>query len=249
MQGLTRPEITKIVYNYIGVDKGYLGDFSYATHQDFYPLWCGLDIDPSTLEGTTKLRFIKILQDAPPTDQIKILKGVLAKYPPSADNPLRTEARAQEIRNLISRLEASPVVPSPSLNITSETVERAISDAEALIENSGATSGIDRVHTALHGFLLAACDAGGIAYGNDPSITELFKLLRHHHPKLQNLGSQTAQITHILKAFATILDALNPIRNNASIAHPNVMLLGEDEARLVINAARTILHYLDSKLA
>jgi hypothetical protein len=35
----------------------------------------------------------------------------------------------------------------------------------------------------------------------------------------------------------------------ASLAHPNECLIGEPEAMLVVNATRTILHYLDAKLA
>jgi hypothetical protein len=34
-----------------------------------------------------------------------------------------------------------------------------------------------------------------------------------------------------------------------SIAHPNAALLGEPEARLVINVGRTVLNYLDAKLS
>jgi hypothetical protein len=249
MTRLTRPEIFNIVNNYIGVSGGYLGDFSYKTHQEFYPLCCGLDIDPLKLEGlTTRERFIKILEDVSPIDQAKILRGVLIRYPVGSD-PLRTQARVDEIQKLIAKLESSPVVSAPSLRITSEIVERAINDAETLIAKSGATSGVDRIHTVLHGYLLAACDAQKITYGNDPSITELFKLLRQHHPKLQNLGARSDDIAQILKAFSAVLDTLNPIRNRASVAHPNAALLQEDEARLVINAARTILHYLDSKLS
>jgi hypothetical protein len=42
---------------------------------------------------------------------------------------------------------------------------------------------------------------------------------------------------------------LNPVRNNASVAHPNEQLLGRDEALLVINVGRTLLSYLDAKVA
>jgi len=41
--------------------------------------------------------------------------------------------------------------------------------------------------------------------------------------------------------------ALLPVRNRASVAHPNAELLGEPEARLVINVGRTLLDYLDAK--
>jgi hypothetical protein len=43
------------------------------------------------------------------------------------------------------------------------------------------------------------------------------------------------------------MDALNPIRNTASVAHPNADLLKKDEAMLVVNSARTLLHYLNAK--
>ena len=42
-------------------------------------------------------------------------------------------------------------------------------------------------------------------------------------------------------AMANIVDALNPLRNRASLAHPNTGLLEEPEAMLVINAVRTLL--------
>jgi hypothetical protein len=43
------------------------------------------------------------------------------------------------------------------------------------------------------------------------------------------------------------MDALNPARNRGSIAHPNDELLDSDEAMLFINAARTVLQFLDAK--
>jgi len=39
------------------------------------------------------------------------------------------------------------------------------------------------------------------------------------------------------------------VRNNASVAHPNDELLGRDEAQLVINVGRSLLLYLDAKIA
>jgi len=51
----------------------------------------------------------------------------------------------------------------------------------------------------------------------------------------------------VLGSMASILDALNPVRNNASVAHPNEELVGDSEAVLVINTVRTMLSYLESK--
>lgn len=248
MARLTRPEIYKVVNDYIGVSGGYLGDFSYRSHAEFYPYYCDLDIDLEKYRpGTTREVFIHVLQDASGEDQAKILNGVLSKYPPGTG-----ESRGQlasEIRAMIARLEGAPAVGSPRPKITTDTVERAIRDAETLIQKSGATSGVDRIHTALHGYLIAACDAAKIPYLKDPDLTQLIKLLRQHHPKLQNVGPRAQDITQVLRSVGAILDALNPVRNRASVAHPNPSLLEEQEAMLVINAARTILHYLDAKLS
>lgn len=53
----------------------------------------------------------------------------------------------------------------------------------------------------------------------------------------------------IVMALATIVDAANTIRNTASAAHPAAQLLEAAEAMCVVNSARSLIHYLDHKLA
>lgn len=60
--GLKKSEINKLVYRYIGVSGGYLGDFSYRSHNEFY-IELDLDVDPYKYNGTTRERFIKILSE------------------------------------------------------------------------------------------------------------------------------------------------------------------------------------------
>ncbi len=141
----------------------------------------------------------------------------------------------------------APQFSSPKLS-TRDVVERALRDTEALMEASGAISAIDRVHTALHGYLYSQCENAGIEIGENAKITDLYKALRVSHRNLQDLGPWPEDIDRVLKSFASVLDTLNHLRNNASVAHPNERLLYEAEAELVINASRTILHYLDMKL-
>jgi hypothetical protein len=254
MAGLTNPEIKKIVNRYIGVgvvDKGYLGDFSYRTHADFYPEYCELDIDPNEYQGTTHDRFTIILKGSFPHIQAKILRGVLERFPLDAQYAkpeTRTKELYEELLNIAQRLEGTSPVSSPEPQITSTVVERAIADGELLIQSGDAVSGVDRIHTALHGYLLAVCKAEQIVSTKDENMTKLFKLLRNNHPAFRDSGTHSEDINRILQAFATIMDALNPIRNRGSIAHPNDELLNKEEAMLVINVARTLLHYLNSKL-
>lgn len=139
-------------------------------------------------------------------------------------------------------------VSSPSLAITSDTVERALADCEQLIHSRGATSGVDRIHTAFHGYLRAVCSKSGLAVPNGASITQLFKAIREHHPSFSGQGPRSSDIDRVIKSMANIIDSLNPLRNEATLAHPNEAVLEEAEAMLVINGVRTLLSYLNAKL-
>lgn len=247
---LAKSEIYEIVNDYIEVHDGYLGDFSYRTHSEFYPYYCDLDIKPNDIKGTTREKFIKIIENEEPSNQAKILKGILKKYPVSFFTEEKKVAKQKlfvEIQEIIKRLEEFPQIPAPELIITSEVVERAINDAKVLVKKSGAISGLDRIHTVLHGYLKAVCCKGNIAFPEGADINQLFKILKGNHPAFQTDGNRKQDIDKILMSLSNIINTLNPIRNNASVAHPNDNLLEEGEAMLVINTAQTLLHYLNTK--
>jgi hypothetical protein len=249
MAGLTHLEVMRIVNRYIGVSGGYLGDFSYRTHADFYSKYCDLGINPYELgDGTTREKFIHILQTALPHDQAKIVRGVVERFPVGQHRSpeTRNEALRKELLDIAKRLDAAGV-DAPVPRITSEVVRRALSDAETLIRTQGATSGVDRVHTALHGYLIAVCDQSSIVHSSGLTVTGLLQLLRTHHPKLRSTGPREQNVTQVLRAIASILDAMNPVRNMASVAHPNPQLLGEPEAMLRIAASQIAVESLGRK--
>ena len=145
--------------------------------------------------------------------------------------------------------ESGPApVATPALTIRSDSVERALADAEQLIHSRGAASGVDRVHTALHAYLKGIAEKESIQFRKDAGITTLFKLLCGSHPALRVPEPRAGEIDRVIRSISTILDALNPVRNKASGAHPADAVLRKPEAMLVINSVRTLLHYLDAKL-
>ena len=137
-------------------------------------------------------------------------------------------------------------VPNPTPASTTQVVERALVESEQLLNTAGPISAVDRVHTALHGYLRDLCirlsATNQAVTGLD--ITQLFRRLRTTPVFNQSIHSQHAE--RLGQALATILDALNPMRNRGSMAHANPVLLTEAEAMRAINAARSILHYLDA---
>jgi hypothetical protein len=249
MTGLTNLEVMRIVNRYIGVTGGYLGDFSYRTHADFYSEYCDLSINPHELQGTTRERFLTIISSASSQDQAKIVRGVVERFPVGEGPNTRTEELKRDLLVIASRLEGeATAVAAPTARFTSAVVHRALSDAETLIRERGATSGVDRVHTALHGYLISACESAEIQCAPRASVTALLQLLRAEHPRLNRETSGGQNVTQILRGLASIVEATNSVRDTASVAHPSAELLEQPEAMLVVNACRSILQYLDTKL-
>jgi hypothetical protein len=253
MSGLTHAEITRVVNQYIGVSDGYLGlpeRFSYRTHAEFYAEFCDLSVNLSPFEGTTRETFMSVLASLPSNDQAKVLRGIIERFPPDElGGPASRPAAHPVLLAHIERLESGLLISGQTPQITSDVVLRALQDAETLITTSGPTSAVDRLHTMLHGYLIAVCADAGIAHGDRDSMVSLLRKLEAGHPKLANLGTRAQDIKTVLNSCASILDALLPVRNQASMAHPNEVLLDEPEAKLIINAARTLLIYLDAKLS
>jgi len=250
---LTRKEIDRLVNDWIGVNGGYLGDFSYRTHDRFWMDMCEREVNTSAFPGTTRMCFENTLFEASALEQAAALRAILDEYSlPSDVDPARRRFRTPALRDQIigwaSRLELGEIPVSVELESASEIVKRALDDADTLMRSSGPQSAVDRVHTAMHGYLHRLCDEARITVASErPTMTQLFKSLRTNSPILADLGVRSEEVSRIVGSLATILDALNPVRNNASVAHPNDTLIGEPEARLVINTVRSLLSYFESK--
>lgn len=77
MGELRSSEIHWVVHQYVGVEGGYLGDFSYRTHREFYSTICDLDLDLDAFGGkTTRERFLAILSGVEGHQKAAILRGM-----------------------------------------------------------------------------------------------------------------------------------------------------------------------------
>lgn len=145
-------------------------------------------------------------------------------------------------------LEAeTPLIKQPPLEITSSIVQQALEDAKNLIRSSGATSAVDRAHTAFHGYLQEICKRHKIPHKKNDSIVNIYKSLREQHPKLKE-QVKNQNINKIVRSVSAIIDSTNQLRNYSSVAHPNENLLPEAEAILTINCITALLQYFNTKL-
>lgn len=252
---MTSKEIHDLVENYIGSDCGYLNHFSYAKHEEFYLRYCDIDVDVPAYRktaGTTRKAFIAILKDLPPKDQARVIRGVFEMVPPPSEITDETSRRKTALHSyLISvaiRLESDGHVQLPEIVQTSEVVLEAIKDAEMLLKNRGPISALDRVHTALHGYLRKLCADHGASVANDSSLMVLFKAVREQVPEFCATVPHDAEAKRVFGTMAATLDSLNTIRNRATLAHPNDLRLQEPEAMLYINFSRALIAYMEAKL-
>jgi hypothetical protein len=86
-------------------------------------------------------------------------------------------------------------VANPNPSFTTEVIERALFDAEQLLSTSGPVSAVDRVHTALHGYLQETCLRLNATTRPVSSldIAALFKVLRTSGIFSQSSHSQHAE--------------------------------------------------------
>lgn len=252
---LTRNEIDRLVTQWIGVEGGYLGRpdslrFSYPSHDEFWMNTCAVDADTRGFAGTTRQCFIDTLARVGPLQQAAALEAIVERFPvidpadPELPN-LRRPTFKIVLDGWIARVRGSTNAGRFTLTSAAAEVRAALDDADRL----GPSRSVDRVHTAMHGYLHQLCiDSQITIESSDQTMARLLKALRQQHPSLVDGSARAGQTNKVLQGMAQILDVLNPIRNQHSAAHPRADLLDDADAELVSDTVRVLLRYLERRL-
>jgi hypothetical protein len=199
--------------------------------------------------GTKRAQLELALKKSEPHLQTKILRELLIRFPADETIPVffpslspRERAR-QDVEHILAKLEPTLPLEIPHVISGSEIVKETLQSARTLLETLGPAHAIDRIHTALHGYLKEKCTEQGIPFNQDDQITRLYRLLRENHPSFSLPAGWEVEIDRVMKSQSSVLEQLNRARNDGSFAHPNPPL-PEAEAYLFINAATTFFHYL-----
>jgi Abortive infection C-terminus len=156
--------------------------------------------------------------------------------------------RGREIRyismDVVRQKLSKRDVESPRLFGTSEDVELALENIDSLLESGimPEVSAVDRLHTAIHGHMLYLCAMAELTPEHDSNVSSLFSLLR-------GTRAGNEKLDPIFRGLAKVLDGVGSLRNNRSLAHPCEEMLDLAEARLALNAGKTLLRYLDDRFA
>ena len=74
---LTCRQVGRLVYDWVGVDGGYLGSFSHRTHDRFWGEVCDREVNTGAFAGTTRECFEETLFSASPREQAAVLRALL----------------------------------------------------------------------------------------------------------------------------------------------------------------------------
>ena len=206
------------------------------------------------LNGTNSFgdEFVLLYADLPETTYVEMMDleadpAQRALFRRMADGLAHTDTHVRFIAVALGEELSPGVVLAPSPAAASDVLEQALADVERALASGRPASAIDRVHTALHAYLRDLARVARLPVTPDTGMPELFKVLRKSHVALLPAGPRREDLERIMSALATIVDALNPLRNKASLAHPTDQLLADAEAMLAINAVRTLFHYLEMR--
>ena len=127
----------------------------------------------------------------------------------------------------------------------SETIQKAVGDAEVFIRDGRYDSAVDRVHTAFHGYLRTLLAEHNVAYGEADGLPALFTKLHGYYGVSIQPQDVADRVRTILRSAGGMINAVNELRNNNTIAHPNGELIQAREARLVIRLVNAVVDYIE----
>ena len=106
-------------------------------------------------------------------------------------------------------------------------------------------SAVDSVHTACHGYLRAVLSEHGVSYSADDGLSVLFAKPHGYYGGAIQPADVGERIKRILRSAGGIITAVNELRNNNTIAHPNGQLIQRREAKLVIWLGNAVVDYIE----
>jgi hypothetical protein len=232
----------------LGMGSGYVLEFSNQTFADYFFDVAHIDIydDKYAARGQSKANRLRAFWER--EDNYTVATVLEPLFENWGDFPTYGfEAPSPECIAILDRLRGSgpiadvgALVAPADADEAFETVARHVREA---IERNEPEAAIDRLHTFLVKYMRRLCTRRGIEATRDKP---LHSLMGEYLKALRTQSAIESDITHrILKSTISIMEALNHVRNENSLAHDNE-LLDHDESLLVFAHVASMVRFLDA---
>lgn len=228
---------------------GYVLDFSDRTMREFFEDEFGIDIyaKENLVNGTSKRNCLTtFLLGTDECTALKVLRalwdrreGLLESLPESNDSR-EAKVKSKPLKDIISGLQTIPeTIKADGIErfVHDRTLEELVADIERTIDANKPEVAIDHLHTYCMKKFAHLLETRGQTCSKDEPLHSRFGRYRKCLESEQNLSAFTSQA---LKAFISLLEQANDLRNNHSLAHDNT-LLSPPEARFIFSSMSAIL--------
>lgn len=232
----------------LGMESGYLLDFSNRTFAEFFLDSFGIDIYDAKYDyySGSKANRMRAFWDKESNYLVGRVLGLLFdEWSEFAGYGAPTEP-PEECLKIVRRLNEGAAMPDLSAVASNaddqsfETLARSVRDA---IERNEPEAGLDRLHTFVVKYLRVVCERRGLGVGRDKP---LHSLVGEYVKALRNEGAIESEMSErILKSTISIMEAFNRVRNEQSLAHDN-KVLGYDESLLILGHVTSSIRFIEA---
>ena len=234
----------------LGMESGYVLDFSDRTFDDFF--FETVNIDPSAQSqlfngrGTSKAKRLRsFIESASPSLVAKVLRELWEYREACGLAGHETNEKTQALFfSAISRIEGrADQIDTTAIEAfePNETLEELVASIRRDLDAKKPHAAIDRLHTyCMKRFAALIRKHGGPDCGKDDPlhsrVGKYVKILQQEH----NL---TPVSDRIVKTHIAVFQEMNPIRNDQSFAHDNESLVTMEEARFIFDSVTAFLRF------
>jgi hypothetical protein len=231
----------------LGMQSGYVSDFSDRTFRDFIEDVVGLNIDDSKYHdgSNSKARRLRMFWKLESNAIVGKLLLDLIEHVRSEDSYRWEQALGEECIQIAKRLMAASSVSELDAitpNRTGEGFEMLAREVRQAIQENRFREGLDRLHAFLTAYVRTLCQKEGINT-EQKALNAIFAEYLKTITAKGKIQSEMSQ--QVMKMSITALDKFNHVRNDQSLAHPNEVL-NHEEALLIFNYVAATIRFLGS---
>ncbi|WP_298987418.1 abortive infection family protein [uncultured Roseibium sp.] len=235
----------------LGMESGYVLDFSDRTFNDFFYETVGIDPEEKknlfNSRGTSKAKRLRSFIERGELATVAKVLRELWEYRDSLVMPPRVqneENTRESFFSTVARIEGrSDAIDTSAIESfePNETLEELVASIKRDMDAKKPQAGIDRLHTyCMKRFASLVKKHGGVECGHDDPlhsrVGKYVALLKAN----RNLSPMSERI---VKSSISVFEAMNPLRNDKSFAHDNPDLVEMEEARFIFDSVTAFLRY------
>ena len=232
----------------LGMESGYILDFSNRTFAEFFLDSFGIDIYDSKYDygsGSKANRMRGFWERESNYLVGRVLDLLFIEW-----NEFKgygaPEEPPEECLRIVQRLKESAPVPDIGVvtpNIADQSFGALARSVRAAIDRNEPEMGLDRLHTFVVKYFRVLCENKGI---DAPREKPLHSLVGQYVKALKNEGLiESDMAERILKSSISVMEAFNRVRNEQSMAHDN-KVLNYSESILIFSHVTSSIRFIEA---